>query len=1100
MAGNIKGITVEIGGDTTQLQQALKKVEQDGKHLKSQLSDINKLLRLDPSNTVLLAQKQRVLAEVIENTKQKLETLKTAQEEAARQLANEEIGQEQYEALERQVIETEQSLNRLEGQAGEVDEALRQAGEAAQGGADDMKQMGDASREAGDQTRNMSENSAVSFAAMTASISAIIQKVIELCEKFKEAALSAAVWADDMNTLSAQTHVSTETLQKFAYAADIIDVSIDTFAGAMGKLTKNMDKAAGGTKAQQEAFDRLGVSVTDSNGSLRNAEDVFYDVIDALGRMENETEADATANAIFGRSFQDLNPLVSAGTDTLKELGDEAMRTGYVMSQDALDGTNSLQDSLDRLKNMTDMSKRSFSEGLAPALDEVVQKMNEGLANPEVQEKLKQLGEAIGEIVKAFAEFVGFLVENSDVVLAVIAGIAAGFAAWKITTIIQSVITFVQKFATKFAEAGKNVITMIKKMNSATMATLIGAIAAVVIAAGQLIDKFNGASEEARKFKDDCKNLNETAQGLAGEFAKTSETLNINADNARRLAGEIKALDDNIKSGTLSDQEAAEAKAELKAKTVEYNAAVGEEALKIDEATGALLGDTDALTANTEALIENARAAAEIKALEEAYQAQADAQAQIAAGLAEIKSHYDELSPSQQALIDQMEQEGVTLENLSELRWASWTWFSKTDNEIRTYVEALMEAVPAEEAFGAQAEILSSQMKETAKAAQEQAEETERQKTAVESLTEAEALRLLRMQESGEQLSELQRQQLEAYKANNEEQYAAMEELVQKEAQFAAARLAVIQNSNEQIKLSMDVSLQDRIENQRHNIELWSNYENNIARLRLESANIQNADQRAAMQAYVATLEDGSVESMSIVQQMVDAIADTSGEGGREMVLELAEMYYSTLDSERPGMLASANETGDSITSETGKGVANNQELDAASRKQINDSVQTMTDMVVGGTRFSNVGNQMIRQIITGLQNAKDSLLSYVQSIVDQVNARLKFNASVNVGASGGSGGKVGHKATGGVVYNRQITEVAEIEPEAIIPLSRMGDVVEGVLSRARGSGGAAAGSGAVYVQPQITINVQRLTEAEMTRCADYTSRVFARALGGRMR
>ena len=117
MASRIQGITVEIGGDTTKLQNALKGVNGQIKSTQSKLKDVNKLLKLDPGNTELLAQKHKLLAEAVGETKEKLATLKTAAEQANTALANGEISQEQYDALQREIVETEQDLKKLETQA-----------------------------------------------------------------------------------------------------------------------------------------------------------------------------------------------------------------------------------------------------------------------------------------------------------------------------------------------------------------------------------------------------------------------------------------------------------------------------------------------------------------------------------------------------------------------------------------------------------------------------------------------------------------------------------------------------------------------------------------------------------------------------------------------------------------------------------------------------------------------------------------------------------------------------------------------------------------------------------------------------------------------
>lgn len=123
--GAIKGIVVEIGGDTTKLSSALQGVNKEIKNTQSQLKDVEKLLKLDPGNTELLSQKHKLLGDAVSETKQKLETLKTAAEQANAALANGDISKEQYDALQREIIETENDLKRLEEQANQSSTALQ---------------------------------------------------------------------------------------------------------------------------------------------------------------------------------------------------------------------------------------------------------------------------------------------------------------------------------------------------------------------------------------------------------------------------------------------------------------------------------------------------------------------------------------------------------------------------------------------------------------------------------------------------------------------------------------------------------------------------------------------------------------------------------------------------------------------------------------------------------------------------------------------------------------------------------------------------------------------------------------------------------------
>ena len=125
MANRIKGITVEIGGDTTKLQTALRGVNGKIKNTEAQLRDVNKLLKLDPGNTELIAQKHKLLGQAVDETKEKLAALKEAQRQADEALKNGAISQEQYDGLQREIVETEQKLKALEEQANQSATALQ---------------------------------------------------------------------------------------------------------------------------------------------------------------------------------------------------------------------------------------------------------------------------------------------------------------------------------------------------------------------------------------------------------------------------------------------------------------------------------------------------------------------------------------------------------------------------------------------------------------------------------------------------------------------------------------------------------------------------------------------------------------------------------------------------------------------------------------------------------------------------------------------------------------------------------------------------------------------------------------------------------------
>ena len=205
------------------------------------------------------------------------------------------------------------------------------------------------------------------FAALAAAIVEAEKALISLT-------IESAAYADEILTQSAVTGLSTEALQEYQYAAELVDVSLDTLTSSQSKMIRSMDAARRGSKEQAEAFDKLGISVQNADGTLRDAQEVFGDAIDALGAISNETERDAIAMTIFGRSARDLNPLIKAGSDGLRELAQEAHDVGYVMGEEALDALGAVDDQLQRMNRSGEALKNQIAVGMAPAVENLMKK------------------------------------------------------------------------------------------------------------------------------------------------------------------------------------------------------------------------------------------------------------------------------------------------------------------------------------------------------------------------------------------------------------------------------------------------------------------------------------------------------------------------------------------------------------------------------------------------------------------------------------------------------------------------------------------------------------------------------------------------------
>ena len=242
------------------------------------------------------------------------------------------------------------------------------------------------------------------FAAVAAAIVKAEKAMISMTKE-------SASFADNIITLSMQTGQSTQQLQEFSYATELIDVSVDTLQGSLRKLTNNMQDTMNGTGNAKASFEALGVSVTNADGSMRSANDVFYETIDALGQVKNETERDAMSMDIFGRSAQDLNPLIIQGSKTLKAYADEAHNMGYVLDDEALSALGAVDDAYQRLQKTQEGVKNQLAVEFAPYLEEfygdvtsMVKDGGKAIKDSGIVDAFGMLLETVGDILNPMSD------------------------------------------------------------------------------------------------------------------------------------------------------------------------------------------------------------------------------------------------------------------------------------------------------------------------------------------------------------------------------------------------------------------------------------------------------------------------------------------------------------------------------------------------------------------------------------------------------------------------------------------------------------------------------------------------------------------------
>jgi len=350
MSGTIKGITITFNGDTTNLQKAIRNVDKEIAKTTKELASIDKALKFNPTNVDLWRQKQQLLEQKINQTTEKLKALKAAQKQM--DASGIDKNSEEYRKLQREIIETESKLKHFKAELTSIGNVnLHAAGEKIQA-------MGKSLEEAGQKMKAFS----AAGAAAAASIGMLAYK--------------SGQFADDLNTMSKVYGISTQELQKYAASAELVDVDVETIAASHRKLTKAMSGSEDETGKQAEAFAKLGISVVDANGELRDSDEVFNEVIVALGQVENETERDALAMELMGKSASELNPLIEDGGKTYQKTAAIFKKYGLdFIDQDMLDRANEFNDSLDMIKAMGATAFQQIGTQLAAYLAPVLEKV-----------------------------------------------------------------------------------------------------------------------------------------------------------------------------------------------------------------------------------------------------------------------------------------------------------------------------------------------------------------------------------------------------------------------------------------------------------------------------------------------------------------------------------------------------------------------------------------------------------------------------------------------------------------------------------------------------------------------------------------------------
>ncbi len=435
MADNF-GLKIGVEGEK-EFKRALSDINQSFKVLGSEMKLVESEFGKNENSVQSLTSKNEVLTKQIDAQKYKIETLRKALENAsssfgendrrtqawAVQLNN---AQAELNGMERELKGNEKALDSV---ADEFNAAEKQADQFG----DELDKTGKDADSAGGKFEKLGSVVKGVGAAMGVAFTAIGTAAIGAGKALVDMTVEAAAYADEMLTQSTVTGMSVESLQAYSYAADLVDVSMETLTGSMAKQVKSMSNARDGSVKFADAYAKLGISVADSNGQLRDSETVYWETIDALGKISNETERDALAMQIFGKSAQELNPLIAQGSAGIAALTDEAKRMGAVLSEESIEKLGAFDDSVQRLKQGSEAAQRVMGTVLLPQLqtlaDDGVSLLGDftsGLveAGDDFDKISEVIGRTVGGLVDMIMENLPRIIQvGMDIVMAIVSSI-----------------------------------------------------------------------------------------------------------------------------------------------------------------------------------------------------------------------------------------------------------------------------------------------------------------------------------------------------------------------------------------------------------------------------------------------------------------------------------------------------------------------------------------------------------------------------------------------------------------------------------------------------------------------------------------------------
>ena len=368
------GGTVKLTGES-EYRKALSEISSNLKVLNSEMQVVTSQYDKNDKSVENLSSQNEVLNKKIEEQEKKVKILKDAMEQSAKETGE---NSEKTKKWQTELNKAQADLNKMNREVESNADAMKDAEKGTSEEADAVEEFGKEADKSGEKALSLGDIIKANLIsdAIKAGLSALVDGFKAIGSAMGDCLKDGAAYADNLITLSAQTGLSTDTLEKYNAVAELADVSMETFTGSLAKTTKAMGEAQKGSTKYVEAYEKLGVSVTDANGNLRDSEDVYWETVDALKGIENETERDALAMELFGKSAQDLNTIIDMGSEGFKDLEQTAVDMGAVLGGEGLQALGALDDQMQIFSSTTGATRNILASAFAPAMSGALEGVN----------------------------------------------------------------------------------------------------------------------------------------------------------------------------------------------------------------------------------------------------------------------------------------------------------------------------------------------------------------------------------------------------------------------------------------------------------------------------------------------------------------------------------------------------------------------------------------------------------------------------------------------------------------------------------------------------------------------------------------------------